>query len=105
EAAVLSGVSDVRIARRQLRILETASLLLTDGLDGPQGQTWYLHDLIRDYLTSAHGSSRIGKPPLYTEGTLREKHGQVIDRWRTLAHGCWAKAPMIGYVDRRLTWH
>lgn len=105
EAALLSGISDVRVARRQLQTLETASLLLADGSDGPQRQKWYLHDMMRDYLASAHDSLRIGKPPLHTDGSLREKHGHLIDRWETLVHGCWADAPMLGYVDRRLTWH
>jgi hypothetical protein len=105
EAALLSGVSDVRVARRQLQTLETASLLLADGSDGPQRQKWYLHDLMRDYLASAHGPSRIGKPPLHTDGSLSEQHGYLIDRWGALARGCWADAPILGYVDRRLTWH
>ncbi len=105
EAALLSGVSDIRVMRRQLQALETASLLLADGSDGPQRQKWYLHDLMRDYLASAHGPLRIGKPPLATDGSLREKHGQLIERWEALVRGCWADAPMIDYVDRRLTWH
>jgi len=105
EAALLSGTSDLGVARRQLQTLLSASLILADGSEGPQRQKWYLHDLMRDYLASAHGPSRIGKPPLYTDGSLREQHGHLIDRWKTLAHGCWADAPTLSYVDRRLTWH
>lgn len=104
-AALLSGVSDVRVARRQLQTLETASLLLSEESDAPQRQKWYVHDVIRHYLTSAHGTSRIGKPPLHSEGLLREMHHHLIERWGTLAQGCWADAPKLGYVDRRLTWH
>lgn len=105
EAATVLGISDVRVARRQLQVLETASLLLTDESDDLLIQRWYLHDLMRDYLVSAHGTSRIGRPPLYSEGSLREMHGHLIDRWGHLAHGCWAEVPKLGYVDRRLTWH
>lgn len=105
EAAAMSDVNDVRVARRQLQVLEAASLLLTEGSEESRVQRWYLHDLMRDYLMSAHGTSRIGRPPLYSEGSLREMHGHLIDRWGNLAHGCWAEAPKLSYVDRRLTWH
>lgn len=103
EAAWIPDLSNADTAQRYMALLVRASLVLERG--SRPDTSWYLHDLIRDYLRAAYSPSRAGRPPLGASGPLQGAHSDFIDRCGRAGGGRWADVPGISYLDRHLTWH
>jgi hypothetical protein len=89
EAALLLGVPSPATVAGDLRALARKALVLTEG------ETSYLHDLIRDYVRDA----------VHEERALRDMHSAFLDRCGDGSERLWSEAPALRYVDRHLVWH
>lgn len=93
EAALLAGIPSLTTAAGDLRVLARKALVLTESRG--EYETWYLHDLIRDYVRDI----------AHEERSLREMHAAFLDRCGDGVDRLWSDAPALHYVDRNLVWH